>query len=357
MGIRILSRVLLASALSLLASCGRDSKLSDRLNRIEGRGEETVTSERFIFSQLKSLDRNLQTLAQDVGGDAARFAKQQRRLDEIEGVVKALAGDVSKDRESLEQKISALTFETAQGDKRHAAQLDEIEGAVKALAGDVSKGRESLEQKINALTFETAQGGKWHEAHLAASGNLLERVEEMERSLKALVHSAGAVAAQPSDKAGVTMARWAYVDKFRVERETNDLFQLAPLPPDQDPSQNPDLAAKLAEYQKLENKMQSGMMVRPGVERTPPAEVEDLMKKLGELHVPLAAYLERRQQATNAKDTAIQNAFREFAKGRFDLLIDFTFGDHNIYYKADLPVLDVTNQIIDFMRASHAKKS
>jgi hypothetical protein len=148
------------------------------------------------------------------------------------------------------------------------------------------------------------------------------------------------------------------VGKFRVQRETADLFQNSPLPAEQDPAKNPELAAKLAEYQALRQRSMTWnipAMVQPAMQKPSPEEMTEIKKKLGELSIALAAYLGREQQGTKLRDAAIQNAFREFPKGRFDLLIDRTFGDNQIYYKADIPVPDVTDQIIIYIRDSQKK--
>jgi hypothetical protein len=198
---------------------------------------------------------------------------------------------------------------------------------------------EATNREVEAVSARLSQQEKQALSQASISEGLSRRVERIN---EAQVKEAPA-------------CRWAYLDKYKVERAVGDMLKSASLPAEQDPTKNPELAGKLAEYNQINGRlMQRNMPVPRSVitENISPEQEAQMTKRMEELRVPLAPYLANEQKGYKTREAVVKNALRDFAKDRFDLIVDRSFGEHGIDYKAEIPVLDVTEQLIEFIRVS-----
>lgn len=167
-----------------------------------------------------------------------------------------------------------------------------------------------------------------------------------------------------AEKPVIQPLRWAYVDKFKLKRIASATVKVEPLPVDQDPDKNPDLAKKWTEYQKIQSRLAelnpmgdraNPFTSRDGIEKKRRDEHTLLQDQLAQLRVPLAAYLSHKSSGMTGENELIDRAIREYGNGKFDLLLDKTFGDHHIYYRSPQPVPDVTDAVAQILREMAAE--
>lgn len=155
-------------------------------------------------------------------------------------------------------------------------------------------------------------------------------------------------------KTEIVPLRWAYVDKFKLKRAAESLVKPEPLDVAQDPEKNPELSKLLAEYNGIHIKLSqlnpAGMIPGRPTGETEGKEIQDLQLRLAEIKPSLTAYLNRNSDMAAKREDVIEQALRKFAVGKFDLLMDKTFGNHHIHYRSDHPVPDVTDGVLDVLK-------
>jgi hypothetical protein len=166
--------------------------------------------------------------------------------------------------------------------------------------------------------------------------------------------------------------RWAIASKheidmevFKWSREKMDTAKAAD-------GLTPEIEEQISTYEKLQRVLTEKDMERRGygaMRRPPgmpePAEAKEdyqtLSNRVATMRVPIAAVLERRsRQAAKLRDEfSTEKLIAEYAKGRFDLVVDVdpSFARGNVLYREAPETLNITDGVIDLFKkkASLAK--
>ncbi|MES2595886.1 MAG: hypothetical protein V4662_11150 [Verrucomicrobiota bacterium] len=166
------------------------------------------------------------------------------------------------------------------------------------------------------------------------------------------------LAAQVTAKPQVQALRWAYLNQFEVRDAAKRAVKSGQLKAEDDPEVNPELAKILAEYNGLQEKLsRSQMPFHPS--RGGPPEIggvraagkdndpESWRLRMAELRVSLAPYLTKQSGRQDDEKTVTESAIRKVVQGKYDLVIDKTFGDHQILFKTSQPIPDITNEVVE----------
>lgn len=175
------------------------------------------------------------------------------------------------------------------------------------------------------------------------------------------------LAAQVTAKPQVQPLRWAYLNQFDLRDAAKRAVKSGQLKPEDDPDVSPELAKKLAEYNGLQEKLsRSQMPFHPSRGEPPKVSVsraagkdndpESWRVRMAELRVSLAPYLNKQSGRQDDEKTVMESAIRKVVQGKYDLVIDKTFGDHHILFKTSQPVPDITNEVLDALASMAQSK-
>lgn len=129
---------------------------------------------------------------------------------------------------------------------------------------------------------------------------------------------------------------------------------------------SPEIQAQITEYEKLKAELQQKeiglrtiptrtLRLAPGVDPalTPPAnpEIEALSKKVAQAKAPVASIVDRweRKAAEFRQEFTIDQLVAEYAKGRFDLVVDSSYESRfspTVLYRTGGEVTDITQGVL-----------
>jgi hypothetical protein len=277
----------------------------------------------------------------------------------------------NKSQERMNRGLGELASAIA-GQEKQIHGLDQSHAAVSRQMDASVASLQSISEQLTRL------GGKQEMTRIEqalvkveqqVSANTKTRQQEIQSGAETTKRQLESIQAKISEKPIIQPLRWAYVDKFKLRDVARNTVKSEPLPPEQDPDQDPDLAKKLAEYESIQYKLQQFYQMGAGPPGFMPRTVEpqaangkkkqddyeSLQIKLAGLKPPLAAYLKQKSGSSAGQDQLIDQAIRQFAEGKYDLLIDKTFGDHQIFYRSAQAVPDVTDGIAAVLREMAGK--
>lgn len=266
----------------------------------------------------------------------------------------ALAARLAADSKALADLQSLMaTLKSDQEAMSHQAR-DSAQTLSKALEG--LSGREDIRK------LETQLGGLEQKVVANTQAQAQALIQMDQAGVKRLENIAAQVTAKPQ----VQALRWAYLDQFALRDAAKRAVKPAQLKPEDNPETNPELAKKLAEYQGFQEKlgrMEMSSRFRGGFPETPagnPAEKEgnpeEWRQRMAELKIPLAPYLNQLSGRQGDEKVVMDQAIRKATEGKYDLVIDRTFGDHQILFKTSQPVPDITQDVIQVLAAMAQEK-
>jgi flagellar hook-basal body complex protein FliE len=256
-------------------------------------------------------------------GLAGTHFKEQRIRAELELGNKSL--------NDLQSQVTTFISENA----RRAGQANDFAQTLSKNLGELSESADKSRDQTEAI-LQIAKKGEQRLENLSAQ-----------------------VAAQPQS----SPLRWAYVDDFALRDAAKLAVKIEPLKPEENPETNPELAKKLAEYLSLQTQLQRNFSHFPSSDGFNPSNSKTsdqddnraiLQSRLAELKVPLNAYFNQSSGRQAAEKIAVDEAIRKACEGKYDLVIDKTFGDNQILYKTSQPVPDITTDVIKLLTSKNS---
>lgn len=166
------------------------------------------------------------------------------------------------------------------------------------------------------------------------------------------------VAALQTATANTASLRWAYANKSEINTVIFLWTQAKLDEAKKTETLSPDQQEKLAEYDSLQTQMMRTRVpmprfVRPG-ELPPEATAEDkeyaeLVKKVAEAKIPVAAIVDRRNsEAAKLREAySVERTIAEYVKGRYDIVVD---SNQKVLYRSSGEVPDITEGVITFFK-------
>ena len=169
-----------------------------------------------------------------------------------------------------------------------------------------------------------------------------------------------AAKAEPAKQRGDTV-RWAFVSKRESEMSISEWSRDMQEAARKAEVLTPEMEGKVRQYDSLQaefnQKRMEGMryrMPQPGMPGEIPAQDKDLEAlnhRLAEARAPIADLLERRsvQAAQFQKQYTVEKLVAEYAKGRFEVVVDSSdsgYGRSPVLYRSADEVLDITAGVL-----------
>ena len=259
---------------------------------------------------------------------AAELVTKNGALAELQALTHALKSDQEKSAHDAAAATQALNKVLTELSRREdTAKLDE---SLKALGKTLAAKNQSQTEAL---------------LHVAQAGD--KRMEVL--------------TAQVASKPQTQPMRWAYLNEFELRDAARQIMKPVPLKAEENPETNPELAKKLAEYNNLQQKLQRSHMGFPtseamrqqsGRTQTTAKKDEDLDTinlRVAELKVTLMPYLDQNSSRQQDEATMVKEAIRKACEGKYDIVLDKTFGDDQLLYKTPQPVPDITEEVIDIL--------
>jgi hypothetical protein len=127
---------------------------------------------------------------------------------------------------------------------------------------------------------------------------------------------------------------------------------------------SPDVKAKVAEYEALagqlnQMRMRNPMLfmarpIRPGQTPEEPTaaqkDYDELTKKVEEAKLPIADVIDKRARESMKLNQkySVESIVAEYAKGKYDLVVDSGYGGRGYLYSSSGDVVDITQSVINY---------
>jgi hypothetical protein len=131
---------------------------------------------------------------------------------------------------------------------------------------------------------------------------------------------------------------------------------------------SPDMKAKVDAYEVLANQLNQMrishselmrppmMMLRPG--QAPEEltalqkEYNELSKKVAEAKQPIADIIDRRNRESMQLNQkySVENIVAEYAKGKYDIVVESSYGGRGVLYSSSGDILDITQSVINYFK-------
>jgi hypothetical protein len=174
---------------------------------------------------------------------------------------------------------------------------------------------------------------------------------------------------KPAQPAGVT--RWAMANKRKIDSAIWDWSRAKVNDAKEAEALSPETEAKVRQYEQLQSEMSRKQMEvhmrslpRPGVPPAPSSDkdLEELSKRVAEAKLPVTDIIDRRSRllSTYRGQFTVENLVAEYAKDRFDLVVDSSdeqFSRSSVLYRATGEVLDITDGVIKLLNDKTKKDS
>ncbi len=170
--------------------------------------------------------------------------------------------------------------------------------------------------------------------------------------------------------------RWALADKHKIDTAIFSWTRAKMEETKKAESLPPEIEAKIRHYEMLNNQlMQKQFGLPPRIQHIPPPfppsgepapkrerpakpqsdqEYEALSKQVAEAKAPVADIVDRRDQqsAKLREQYQTEKLIAEYAKGRFDLVVDAGMSHYSspILYHASGDVVDITDSVLDLFK-------